>query len=96
MAGWKGKLLTMVDREVLIKAVTQATPMYTINCFKLPDSLCNELNSLIRNFWWGQREKERKITWIAWEKMCTPKTEGGMGFKDPKAFTLALLAKQGW
>ena len=88
--------MTTVGREILIKAVAQATPMYTMNCFKLLDSLCNELNSLMRNFWWGQREKESKLAWIAWEKMCTPKVEGGMGFKDLKAFNLTLLAKQGW
>ena len=61
IASWKGKLLSPAGREILIKAVAQATPTYTMNCFKIPDSLCSELNSLIRNFWWGQRDKERKL-----------------------------------
>ena len=93
IAGWKGKLLSTAGREILIKAVAQATPMYMMNCFKLPESLCKELNTKMRNFWWGQQDKERKMAWIAWEKMCTLKTEGKMGFKDLKAFNLALLAK---
>ena len=88
--------LEEAGREILIKAVAQATPTYTMNCFKIPNSLCSELNSLICNFWWGQRDKEKKLAWIAWEKMCKPKADGGMGLKDLRAFNLVLLAKQGW
>ena len=65
-----------------------------MSCFKLPDSLCEELTSMIRNSWWGQKKEEPKIAWLNWEKMCAPKSDGGLGFKQLKQFNLALLAKQ--
>lgn len=96
IASWKGKLLSNGGREILIKAVAQAMPTYIMSCFKLSKSLCKEMNSMMSNFWWGQKEKERKMAWISWEKLFTSKMEGGggMGFRDLKAFNLTLLAKQ--
>lgn len=87
---WKEKLLSQAGREVLIKAVVQAIPTYIINCFKLPIGLCNEIEGLIRKFWWGQRGDCRKIHWVRWEELCKPKNEGGMGFKNLALFNDAL------
>jgi len=96
LVGWKEKLLSKAGKEVLIKVVAQAIPTYTMNCFKLLDSLSDELMEMIKNFWWGQKKEKRKIAWLRWEKMCEPKCDGGMGFKNLKLFNKAFLAKQGW
>ncbi|XP_075652255.1 uncharacterized protein LOC142622622 [Castanea sativa] len=44
MQGWKGKMLSRAGKEVLIKAVAQSIPTYTMGVFLLPAKLCNELN----------------------------------------------------
>ena len=61
LAGWKKKLLSKAEKEVLIKAMAQAIPTYTMSCFKVPDSLYEELIGMIRNFWWGQKQDEMKM-----------------------------------
>ncbi|XP_075663437.1 putative mitochondrial protein AtMg00310 [Castanea sativa] len=96
LAGWKEKLLPNAGKEILIKAVAQAVPSYTMSCFLLPKALCKELTGMVRQFWWGQKKDERRMAWVSWERMCLPKDQGGMGFKDLEKFNLALLATQGW
>ena len=66
LQGWEGKLLSQSGREVLLKAVIQAIPTYTMGCFKLPIGFCNEIEVLIKKFWWGQHGDRRKVHWLKW------------------------------
>ena len=96
LQGWEGKLLSQAGREVLIKAVIQAIPSYTMGCFKLPVGLCNEIEVMVRKFWWGQQREKQKIHWLKRSEMTKAKSEGGMGFRDLAMHNDSLLSKQAW
>ena len=83
-------MLSKAGKEILIKAVAQSIPTYTMSVFQLPSKLCDELDSMCAKFWWGQVGNERKIHWKRWEKLTLSKREGGMGFRDLRAFNLAM------
>ncbi|KAH9679641.1 putative reverse transcriptase/RNA-dependent DNA polymerase [Citrus sinensis] len=90
------KLFSSGGREVLIKAVAQAVPAYAMSVFKLPASICEDIQKAIARFWWGSTSDRRGIHWAKWEKLCQAKMRGGMGFPDFTSFNQALIAKQGW
>ena len=47
---WKIKFLSQAGKEILLKAVIQAIPTYYMSMFKVPKSLCSEINSLMSRF----------------------------------------------
>lgn len=66
---WKHQLLSQASWETLIKAVALAVPAYPMNIFLFPNSLCKEINSILANFWWGQKVDERRIHLVSWDSM---------------------------
>ncbi|XP_050111734.1 uncharacterized protein LOC126590290 [Malus sylvestris] len=47
LQSWKGGLLSSAGRELLVKTVAQALPMYSMQCFLVPKMFCEELNMMI-------------------------------------------------
>lgn len=96
LENWKCSFLAQAGKEVLLKAVVQAIPTYSMGVFQLPITLCKELNQMKQQFWWSHMSKNSKIHWMSWSKLGRSKTKGGLGFLDLVIFNKALLAKKGW
>lgn len=79
-------MLSQGGKDVYLKTVALALFMYAMSCFKLPFTLYIELKRLMAKFWWVQKVEKKKIHWVGWNKMCTPKFHGGLGFKELNLF----------
>ena len=79
----------------MLRTVIQALPNYVMNVFLLPKTLCVDIERMMNGFWWkGSNLDGKGIRWLSWDKLCMPKTLGGLGFKRLREFNLAMLSKQ--
>ena len=93
---WRGPSLSKAGKEVMIKFVIQSIPSYIISIYLMPNSVIYDIENMVNAFWWGGRSNNREIKCMAWKRVAYPKEFGWMGFRNFKAFNLAMAAKQGW
>jgi hypothetical protein len=97
ISGWKCKSLSWMGRATLIKSVAQSTPLYCMSSFKFPKGLCDELDSIVRKFWWNPHKNGNRLcTPVAWLELCKPLLEGVLGFRTFESFNEAMIAKLAW
>ncbi|XP_058750829.1 uncharacterized mitochondrial protein AtMg00310-like [Vicia villosa] len=96
MKGWKDRFHSRAQKAVLIKEVAQANSSYIMSCYKLSESVCHELESLLEKFWWGMKENKRKIHLLSWGKLSRAKRRGGLGFRGFSEFNVSFLGKHYW
>ena len=91
LSGWKKQTLSLAGRVTMTKAVLSSIPVHSMSTIILPVSTLEKLDSLSRSFVWGSGQHL-----VSWEKVCKPKTEGGLGIRKSRDMNKALIAKVGW
>jgi hypothetical protein len=91
---WATKLLTFAGRTLLITHILQGIPIYHAVFLSSTTMVVQQLTLLCREVLWGQNPMGgKRIPLVAWKTMARPKAMGGLGFKDFRAHSEALLSK---
>eukprot|EP00253_Pinus_taeda_P017968 PITA_17968 len=93
---WTIRSLNLVRQLVLTKVVLQSIPIFTLSALPAPKGVLQRLRTIQRDFLWGKGEERKKWALVAWDKLCKPKSHGGLGLDDPDVLSKILGEKLWW
>ncbi|KAK4384222.1 hypothetical protein Sango_3080700 [Sesamum angolense] len=79
--GWEGVQISFAGRVQLIKSVLISFEVYWAMAFILPKGIIKEMIKRLRTFLW-KGTSAYGYPKVAWEAVCRPTEEGGLGIKD--------------
>jgi hypothetical protein len=93
LSSWKGKLLSLEGRLVLINSVLTNMVLYMIYFFLLPKGVLHKLDYYRSRFFWQGDSEKKKCQLVKWSIVCRPKDQGGLEVHDLEVKNSALLGK---
>lgn len=90
--GWSAYHLSYAGRMCLIKSLLDSITRFWSQIFFLPKSVIAQVQALCRSFLWTD-ETEKRAARIAWDLVCYPLEQGGLGFKGILSWNKALMSQ---
>lgn len=78
---WKSRLLSPAGKIVLLKSVIEAIGIYHMSTTPIHKSVLEKIQSKCVQFFLGKQNK-RSICFVKWDRLTTPKSEGGLGLRN--------------
>lgn len=95
LLSWTSRSLSYAGRLQLIRTVIGGITNFWCSVFRLPKRCLSTIESLCGAFLWSGSPNIHTKTKVAWEDMCKPKKEGGLGIRrltdTSRVFALSLI-----
>ena len=96
LVGWQKLYLSKRGRLTLLKSTLSSLLTYFLSLFPILVSVAKRIESIQRNFLWGDMGEVHKHHLVGWDKVCSPLQFGGLGVRPLIPFNRALLGKWLW
>nr|GEV70161.1 hypothetical protein [Tanacetum cinerariifolium] len=93
---WKNKSLSFTRRLQLCRYVISSMQVYWASVLVIPMGIVYDIQQLIRGFLWCNGDYKRGKAKVAWDDICLPKREGGLGLRSLKIHTYKLRGLTFW
>ncbi|XP_074271179.1 uncharacterized protein LOC141595105 [Silene latifolia] len=88
--------ISYAGRAILISSVFSTLHNYWACIFIIPKTVIRKIDSICKDFIWCGKTTRDSPALVDWEKLCRPKKQGGLGFKNLMIWNLAVIAKYVW
>lgn len=97
LAGWKGRLMPMAGRRVLVRCVLSVMPTFAITVLRAPKNFFKEMDTSRCRFLWAHDEEiSGGKCKVGWKMVTTPESHSGLGIHDLSAFARVLRLRWLW
>ena len=86
LSAWKARAFSFAGKVTLIHSILQAIPVYIMSSGGVPKALLKKIDCYCRRFLWSNDGERRGLVLVAWKHLCWSNADGGLGFKNLKAF----------
>lgn len=90
------RTLSFGGRALLIQSILFNMQIYWCSLFILPQKILKEVEALLRAFLWSGLLLKKARAKVKWLEVCTPKSEGGLGFKSLKLWNKTSMLRHLW
>jgi len=93
---WTCRTLSYAGRIQLINSVLFSIQVYWASLFLLPGQVIKNIEKIMKSFLWSGSDMRTTGAKVAWDQVCLPKKEGGLGIKRIIEWNMIALLKHIW